>query len=62
MSATCKIDPFATQRRCHLHGRNLATGARELFDGFDQRRALQRLLSRLAPQAYGLLNQAASVQ
>ena len=49
MSATCKLDLFATQRGGARQGRNLIEGARELFNGFDQRRALQRPLSRFAP-------------
>jgi hypothetical protein len=38
-------------------GRDLVEGSGELRRGFDQRRALQRALSRLAPQVRGLLDQ-----
>ena len=44
-----KLDLFATQRGSAGQGRNLVEGARELLCGFDQRRALQRPLSRFAP-------------
>ena len=52
-----KLDLLATQRRRGGQGRDLVEGARELLYGFDQRRALQRPLSRLAPQARRLLDQ-----
>ena len=44
-----KLDLLATQRGSAGQGRDLVEGARELLDGFDQRRALQRPLSRFAP-------------
>ena len=53
-----KFDLFATQRRRGRQGRNLAEGTGELLGSFDQGRALQRPLSRLAPKARGLLDQA----
>ena len=52
-----KLDLLATQRGRGGQGRDLVEGARELLCGFDQRRALQRPLSRFAPQARGLLDQ-----
>ena len=52
-----KLDLLATQRGRGGQGRDLVERARELLYGFDQRRALQRPLSRLAPQARGLLDQ-----
>ena len=51
-----KIDLLATQRGRGWQGRDLVEGARELLYGFDQRRALQRPLSRFAPQARRLLD------
>ena len=57
MSAT-KLDPFVTQRGSGGQGRDLVEGARELLCGFNQRRALQRPLSCLAPEARRLLDQA----
>ena len=57
-----KLDLLATQRGRGGQGRDLGKRARELLHGFNQRRALQRPLSRLAPQARGLLDQPASVQ
>src|ERR1700730_18362708 len=53
-----KLDSFATQRGSGGQGRDLVEGARELPCGFNQRRALQRPLSCLAPQARRLLEQA----
>jgi hypothetical protein len=53
-----KLDPFVTQRGSNGQGRDLVEGARELLCGFNQRRALQRPLSCLAPQARRLLDQA----
>jgi hypothetical protein len=52
-----QLDLLATQRGSGGQSRNLAESARELLYGFNQRRALQRTLSRLAPQAHGLLDQ-----
>ena len=52
-----KLDLLATQRGRGGQGRDLVKGTRELLYGFDQRRALQRPLSRFAPQARGLLDQ-----
>ena len=52
-----KLDLLATQRGRGGQGRDLVERARELLYGFDQRRALQRPLSRFAPQARGLLDQ-----
>ena len=53
-----KLDLLATQRGRGGQGRDLVEGARELLYGFNQRRALQRPLSRFAPQARSLLDQA----
>ena len=44
-----KLDLLATQRRRGGQGRDLVERARELLRGFNQRRALQRPLSRFAP-------------
>jgi hypothetical protein len=44
-----KLDLFATQRGSGRQGCDLVQASGELRLGFDQRRALQRLLSRLAP-------------
>ena len=52
-----KLDLLATQRGGGWQGHNLVEGACELLYGFDQRRALQRPLTGLAPQARGLLDQ-----
>ena len=52
-----KIDLHAAQRGRAGQGRDLVEGALELFNGLDQRRALHRPLSRLAPQAHRLLDQ-----
>ena len=52
-----KLDLLATQRRRGGQSCDLVESPRELLHGFDQRRALQRPLSRFAPQAYGLLDQ-----
>ena len=52
-----KLDLLATQRGCGGQGRDLIECAGELLCGFDQRRALQRPLSRLAPKARGFLDQ-----
>ena len=57
MSATWSLICFATQRGGGWQGRNLGNGSRELLYGFNQRRALQRPLSRLAPQDHGFLDQ-----
>jgi hypothetical protein len=45
-----KLDLLATQGGCGGQGRNLVEGTRELFGGFNQRRALERPLSSFAPQ------------
>ena len=52
-----KLDLLATQRRRTGQGRDLIEGAGELGRGFDQRRACQGPLARLAPQTRGLLDQ-----
>ena len=52
-----KLDLLATKRRRAGQGRDLVKGARKLLRGFDQRRARQRPLSRLAPKTRGLLDQ-----
>src|SRR5258708_20975904 len=52
-----KVDPLVTERGSGGQGRDLVEGARELLCGFNQRRALQRPLSCLAPQARRLLDQ-----
>jgi hypothetical protein len=52
-----KFDLVATQRRRAGQGRDLLERPRELGRGFGQRRAVERPLSRLAPQARGLLDQ-----
>ena len=52
-----KLDLLAAQRGRGGQGRDLVERARELLYGLDQRRALQRPLSRFAPQARGLLDQ-----
>ena len=57
-----KLDLLATQRRRGGQGRDLVKCARELLYGFDQRRALQRPLSRLAPKARAFSISPASVQ
>ena len=53
-----EFDLLATQRGRSGQGRDLVECARELLRGLDQRRARQRPLSRLAPKARGLLDQA----
>ena len=52
-----KLDLLATQRGRGGQGRDLVERTRELLRSFDQRRALQRPLSRLAPEARRLLDQ-----
>src|SRR5258706_13923980 len=52
-----KLDLLATQRGSGGQRLSLAEGTRELLYGFNQRRALQRSLSRFAPQAHRLLDQ-----
>ena len=52
-----KLDFITTQRRCAWQGRDLVEGAGELSYGFDQRRALDRPLSRFTPQKCGLCDQ-----
>ena len=52
-----KLDLLATQRGRAGQDRDLVERARELRHGFNQRRALQRPLSRFAPKARGLLDQ-----
>ena len=52
-----KLDLLAAQRRRGRQRRDLIKRARELLYGFNQRRALQRPLSRLAPEARSLLDQ-----
>ena len=51
-----KLDLFATQRGVRGQRRNLLERAGELLCGFDQRRALQRPLSRFTPKARGLFD------
>jgi hypothetical protein len=46
------------QRRSRGQGRDLGKRTSELLCGFNQRRALQRPLSRFAPEACGLFDQA----
>ena len=53
-----KLDLLAAQRGRGGQRRNLDKGTGELFCSFDQRRALKRPLSGLAPQASGFLDQA----
>jgi hypothetical protein len=53
-----QLDLFATQDRRAGQGRDLIEGARELLDGFDQRRPRQRSLSRFAPKVRGFLDHA----
>ena len=52
-----KLDLLATQRGSAGQSRDLIEGAGELLYSFNQRRALQRPLSRFAPQARRLLDQ-----
>ena len=52
-----KLDLFATKRWSGGQGRDLVERTCELLGGFDQRRALQRSLSCLAPETCGLLDQ-----
>src|SRR5258708_37150530 len=52
-----KLDLLATQRGSGRQRLSLVEGTRELLYGFNQRRALQRPLSRFAPQAHRLLDQ-----
>ena len=52
-----KLDFFATQRGSNGQSRYLVEGTCELRYGFNECRALQRPLSRFAPQARGLLDQ-----
>ena len=52
-----KLDLLATQRRRAGQGRDLIESAGQLGYGFYQRRARLRLLSCLAPQTCGLLDQ-----
>ena len=52
-----KFDLLAAQRRRAGQLRNLLKSTSELRCSFDQRRALQRSLSRFAPQARGLIDQ-----
>jgi hypothetical protein len=52
-----KLDLFAPQRGSGRQGLDLVDGTRELLYGFNQRRALERPLSCLAPQACRFLDQ-----
>ena len=52
-----KFDLLATQCRRGRQGRNLVESAGELLRSLNQRRTLQRPLSRFAPQTRGLLDQ-----
>ena len=51
-----ELDLFATQRRSGGQGRDLGKCTRKLLYGFDERGALQRPLSRLAPKTRGILD------
>ncbi len=51
-----KLDLLAAQRGGGWQDRNLGKRTRELLCGFNQRRALQRALSRTGPQARSLLD------
>ena len=53
-----KLDLLATQRGRGGQGRDLVKGTGELLDSFDQRRALQRPLSRFAPPFDGRFGEA----
>ena len=53
-----KLDLLAAQSGRGGQGRNLVERTGELFYRFDQRRALKRPLSSLAPQDCGFLDQA----
>src|SRR5580700_9456728 len=53
-----QLDLFATQRGRGWQGRDLVEGTCELSYRFNQRRMRQRPLTRFAPQARGLLDQA----
>ena len=57
-----KLDLLATQRRRAGQGRDLLERTRELCHGFDQRRALERPLPRLAPEPAAFSISPASVQ
>ena len=51
-----KIDLLAAGCGCSRQGSNLRKGAPKLLRRFNQSRALQRPLSRFAPQASGVFN------
>ena len=52
-----QLDLLAAKRGRGRQGRNLVKRMRKLLVSFDQRRALQRPLSRFAPKARRLLDQ-----